>query len=693
MLNIRFRLGMIVGAACVALTVSAPAPAATVAAVDNARIRAADKDASNWMSWGRTYDEQRFSPLTQINDKNIEKLGLAWYAELNTYRGVEATPIVVDGVLYNTSAWNITTAYDARSGRQLWTYDPKVPPAEGRKACCDIVSRGLAVWKGKVIIGTLDGRLIALDARDGQPVWSTNTFEGEGKWPYTVTGAPRVFDGKVIIGNSGAELGVRGYVSAYDADTGKKLWRFYTVPGDPSKGFESKAMEMAARTWTGEWWKSGGGGTAWDAFAYDPKLDLIYIGVGNGSPWYQKFRSPGGGDNLFLCSIVAVNAKTGEYVWHYQQTPAEQFDYTATQQMVLADLQIGGKTRQVIMQAPKNGFFYVLDRKTGELLSADAFMPTTWASHIDMKTGRPVELPDARYGTKPVVLSPHPGGGHNFNPVSYSPQTGLIYFSVVRSFATYAAAESYAPGQGIGVDFRGGGEERKKLMDAVAPLASAWLAAWDPVKRQEVWRVNYPRDGSGGVLSTAGNIVFQGTIDKTVAAYRADTGSKLWEMPIQTVAIAGPITYTVGGEQYIAVNGGWGGGLAHVELASGKGMHVSKARLLVFKLGGKEQLPPLPDAPPLAPPPRVMAPEPVIQQGGKLYDVHCVMCHGPQVRGGLKDLRHMTPETRQQFDEIVLGGSRQQQGMVSFADKLSKADVDAINAYVTSRANEDWGQE
>ena len=428
-----------------ALAIPTLAAAGGAANVDGARIRGADREPGQWMATGRTYQEQRYSPLTGITPQNIGRLSLAWHADLNTYRGVEASPIEVDGVLYNISAWNITTAYDARTGKVLWTYDPKVPPEFGRKACCDIVSRGLSVWKGKVIIATLDGRLIALDARTGAPVWTQNTFEGEPPWPYTITGAPRVFDGKVLIGNGGAELGVRGYVPAYDAETGRKLWRFYTVPGDPAKGFENKAMEMAAKTWTGQWWRYGGGGTAWDTITYDPKLKLIYIGVGNGSPWVQKFRSPGGGDNLFLASIVAVKADTGEYVWHYQETPGEQFDSTATQPMILADLKIAGRLRHVLMQAPKNGFFYVLDRTNGKLISAHAFVPMNWATRVDMKTGRPVETPLARYDTTPVLLSPGPGGAHNYNPMAYSPKTGLVYFPVVESYFTLAAAQSLLP--------------------------------------------------------------------------------------------------------------------------------------------------------------------------------------------------------------------------------------------------------
>jgi quinohemoprotein ethanol dehydrogenase len=374
-----------------AFLASSAALAAGPAAVDAIRLRNAAEDPGNWVTHGRTYDEQRFSTLNQINDANVSRLGLAWYHDLNTHRGVEGTPLVVDGVMYNTSAWNVTMALDARTGKQLWLYDPKVPKPWGRYACCDVVSRGLAVWKGKVIIATLDGRVIALNAKTGKPVWSVLTVDNQ--WPYTITGAPRVFDGKVVVGNGGADLGVRGYVTAYDADTGKQLWRFFTVPGDPSKGFESPAMEMAAKTWKGEWWKLGGGGTVWDSIVYDPELDLIYLGVGNGSPLVAEYRSPGGGDNLFLCSIVAIKADTGEYVWHYQEVPAEQWDFTATQSMILADLVLDGKPRKVIMQAPKDGFFYVLDRATGELLSAREYAPNYWASHVDLKTGRPVVNP------------------------------------------------------------------------------------------------------------------------------------------------------------------------------------------------------------------------------------------------------------------------------------------------------------
>ena len=669
--------------------------------VDQARLLRANREPGNWMTWGRTYDEQRFSPLKAINDKNVSRLGLAWYLDLNTYRGVEATPIVVDGVLYTTSAWNVTYALDAKTGKQLWKFDPEVPPVWGRLACCDIVSRGLAVWQGKVIIATLDGRLIALEAATGKPVWSVATFDQSA--PYTITGAPRVFDGKVLIGNSGAELGVRGFVTAYDANTGKQLWRFYTVPGDPAKGFENAAMAMAAKTWSGEWWKQGGGGTVWDSIVYDPTLSLIYLGVGNGGPWVQEYRSPGGGDNLFLASIVAVNANTGEYVWHYQEAPGDEWDFTATQPMILADLKIDGRARKVIMQAPKNGFFYVLDRVTGELLSATKFAPNYWASHVDLRTGRPVINPAARYDLDPILMTPAPPGAHNWNPMSYSPITGLVYFPVQEVWLPYSRDPGFTPTEGR--QFRsntgwGGtlGEAGRIATELGNSRGHAWLTAWDPVRQREAWRVDYPSRGSGGTLATAGNLVFQGTVNQTVAAYRADTGIKLWDMPVQTIPVAGPISYSVDGEQYIALSAGFGGGNAMLqEIRTTTSRKRADGRLLVFKLGGTAQLPPLDEAMPLPPgPPAVpRVSEDVIENGNALYHRICAGCHGIRAvsSGVIKDLRHMTAETHAAFDDIVLRGVRERLGMASFADVLRPAEAEAVHAYVIARANEDWGRD
>jgi len=666
--------------------------------VDQARLLKADREPGQWMMDGRNYTAQRYSPLEQINEHNVSQLGLAWFAELDTFRGVEATPLAVDGVLYNTSAWNITYAFEATTGKLLWTYDPKVPREWGRYACCEPVARGLAVWKQKVIIGTLDGRLIALDARTGVPVWTTQTFDKN--WPYSITGAPRVFDGKVVVGNGGADLGVRGFVSAYDAETGKRLWKFYLVPGDPSKGPDGEAsdsaMPMAAKTWNGEWWKLGGGGTAWDSIAYDPKLKLIYIGTGNGSPIVQAHRSPGGGDNLFLSSIVAVDAASGQYRWHYQETPGEEWDYTSTMSIVLARLSIKGKQRDVLMHAPKNGFFYVLDRKTGELLSAEKYTAVSWASHIDMATGKPVMNPEARYGTEPALVAPGPGGGHNWFPMAFSPDTKLAYFPAYESWFVFATDPNFQPKMFRSNGGWGGytGEAVKKRMalqkegDA---REKAWLVAWNPATQKEAWRVPLPRHGNGGVLTTAGNLVIEGTTRQTFAVFRATDGKQLWEMPTQSAPVAGPITFTAGGEQYIAVNAGWGGGAAQVERGAGIQMNRSSARLLVFKLGGTLQLPPLAAAAPIPDPPPLRATEEVVKRGAELFGSTCAQCHGQLAIGGVKDLRQMTRETHAAFNDIVLKGTRADKGMASFASLLKPEDVEAIHAYVISRANEDWG--
>lgn len=424
---------------------------------------------------------------------------------------------------------------------------------------------------------------------------------------------------------------------------------------------------------------------------YDPKLKLIYIGVGNGSPWVQKFRSPGGGDNLFLCSIVAVRADTGEYVWHYQETPGEQFDFTATQPMILADLKYGARTVPVIMQAPKNGFFYVLDRRNGKLISATPFVPTTWASRVDMKTGRPVENPDARYGETPVMLSPGAGGAHNFNPVAYSPQTGLVYFTVVQDFMTFAAAPSFTGGTGAA--YAGHDDLRRQQAAYADSHLRSWLVAWDPVKARPAWKVDYRRNGSGGTLATAGGLVFQGTSDKTFVAYRASDGRKLWETTIPSVAIAGPITYTVRGEQYVAVNAGWGGGLAHVQADAFRDLKVAPAKLLVFKLGGTAPMPAGKTDEVRPPePPFLRASEADVKRGEALFAKNCALCHGAMARGGIKDLRQMTPDTHQHFLDIVLGGARAKAGMASFADVLSKDEAEAIHDYLIARAREDWGE-
>ena len=659
-----------------------------VADVDAVRIINADEEPQNWLSHGRTYGEQRFSPLTRINDQNVSGLGLAWYLNTGSDRGLEATPLVVDGIMYISVLWNVIYAINAKTGKELWRYDPGTRRDRLRSACCDAVNRGLAVWKGKLYEGLLDGRLIAVDAASGSLVWETQTIDPA--YDYSVNGAPRIVNGKVIIGNGGAEFGVRGYVTAYDAETGKQLWRFYTVPGNPADGFESPAMEMAAKTWSGEWWKYGGGGTAWDSFAFDPELNLVYIGVGNGGPWPQAIRSPGGGDNLFLASIVAVNADTGEYVWHYQTTPGEQWDYTATQHMILADLEINGRQRRVLMQAPKNGFFYVLDRATGELISAENIVATNWASYVDMKTGRPVIIDENNYAKEPRLITPGPAGAHNWQPMSFNPVTGLVYIPFQENSYVYSQTPDFQPLKrqwNMGTD-----PNAKRPPQAANAISTGGLLAWDPVKQSQVWKVDLGSGWNGGTLTTAGNLVIQGTADQRFVIYRADNGEKVWETQVQTGVIAGPISYEVDGEQYIAVAAGWGGASAlwggNLERSK---KQLTESRILAFKLGGSTRLPPAPGMKTLPEPPPSTASDEILAKGKKLYDTSCNVCHGLFVIGGtIKDLRYMAPETHAQFKDIVLGGIRLGNGMPSFADKYNEEDVEAIHAYIIQRANYDY---
>ena len=668
--------------------------------VDAQAMREIDAPANvgNWMSYGRGWNEQRFSPLDQINAGNVRELGVAWYDDLDTLRGIQATPLVIDGVLYNASVFNVVTAYDAATGDRLWTYDPQVPPEWARLACCGPSTRGIAAWEGKIYIATLDGRLIAVDASSGQELWTTRTFENDE--PYSITGAPRVFDGRVVIGNGGADYGVRGFISAYDAATGDKLWKFYIVPGNPADGPDGEAsdeaMEIALPTWNGEWWKYGGGGTAWDSIVYDPDHNLVYIGTGNGSPHVDTIRSPGGGDNLFLCSIVAVDATTGEYRWHYQMVPAESWDYTCTQPMMLADLDIGGRERQVIMQAPKNGFFYVLDRATGELISAETYVPNTWASRIDLETGRPVETETARLTYEPQLMTPGALASHSWHPMAFNPNTGLVYIPAHEQWMvmnkireedfTFVNWRSNS-----GFDYTSQQQTRKKLQEIADSREKGFLLAWDPVRQKEAFRINHIAPGSGGVLATQGNLLFQGTPEKEFAAYRADNGQLLWSMPTQNVPIAGPVSYMVDGVQYIAVNVGWGGQPSSILAGiAGWSTNMATARLMVFRLGGTAQLPPMPPPSELTRPPRLTAGEDVVRQGAQLYADTCSTCHADEARGGVKDLRWMTADTHEAFLDIVLRGTLTEKGMASFADVLSEDEARAIHQYLIARANEDW---
>ena len=671
-------------------------PATTgLAWVDANRIGNADAEPQNWLAHGRTWSEQRYSPLADINESNIGDLGLAWYFDLDTARGQQASPIVVDGVMYTTSAWSKVQVLDAATGQLKWQFDPEVSRAWDVKTCCGVQNRGAALWKGRVYVGTIDGRLIALDAETGDLAWEVQTTNPNE--PYSITGAPRVFGDKVVIGNGGAEYGVRGYVTAYDTETGDQAWRFYVVPGNPADGFENAAMAMAAETWTGEWWTHGGGGTAWDSFAYDADLDLLYIGTGNGSPWSRSERSPDGGDNLFLASIVAVRGETGEYVWHYQTVPGDTWDYTAVQHMILAELEIDGRERSVIMQAPKNGFFYVLDRETGELLSAENIMPTNWATHIDMETGRPVEVQGARYDDtgSAMKITPGPGGAHNWHPMSYSPDTGLVYIPAQQEPFIYRLDENYkaqAIGMNLGVNFWDPVAEINQLPPEWGPEYQGQLLAWNPVTQQEVWRVTQTTIENGGLLSTAGGLVFQGNSDEELVAYNDATGERLWSAPTQTAILAPPVTYSVDGEQYLVVVAGWGGidALFFGPVVNPDGTKRNVSRVLAFKLGGDAELPALPER--LAPPPPAddFGSDGQVQAGAAHYTRICSVCHGVgAISGGvLPDLRHSAfAADAAAWHSVVMEGALAERGMVSFAPIFSDEDAEAIRAFVVRQAN------
>ena len=683
------------------------APENGAAAVDMARLMNAAEEPEMWLSYGGSYDETRHSSLASVNGDTIQELGVGWVYTMDKPRGAEATPIVVDCVMYVSGSWSVVYAIDAKTGEELWTYDPQVSGEDAAKGCCDVVNRGVAVHNGKVFVGVFDGRLEALDAETGAVLWSNVTVD-QSK-PYTITGAPRVFKDKVIIGNSGAELGVRGYVTAYNVETGEEAWRFYTVP-NPNKEPDGAASDAIFAKLandslgdTGAWTTDGGGGTVWDSIVYDTVNDQVLIGVGNGSPWNASVRDPEGDfsgayDNLFLSSILAVDADTGDYRWHYQTTPRDQWDYTATQQMILAELPMGVDVamRRVVMQAPKNGFFYVLDAADGELLSAIPFAEQNWTTGEVDENGRPVILQEA-IDLDNFAVYPGPTGGHNWHPMSFNPDTGLVYIPTnVQLPMVYARTEQGENANSlwnIGYDYAAGWafEFPEGTLEFTKTLDGGTLVAWDPVKGAPAWMVPFPQAFNGGTLSTDGGLVFQGNKAGEFVAYDATTGSRVWSSKLSGDASAAPMTYEIDGEQYVSVLSGWGSTSNLIYgIALDKPVSAEPGRVITFKLGGTAEMPnPLEYNVVETPKAALAGDAGSWQLGMQRFAENCMFCHGAYAIGSgvLPDLRWSAmAASEQSWQAIVRDGALTDTGMIAFGDRLDDNEIEAIRTYVLRQA-------
>jgi quinohemoprotein ethanol dehydrogenase len=708
--------GFSLAAANAGATPAGPAAPRSPGSVDADRMKSAASDPGNWLATGRDQQGTYYSPLTRINSRNVSKLGFAWQYDLGTYRGQEATPIVVDGVMYTSGTWGYVYAVDAATGKQIWRYDPQATHLAARHPCCDLVNRGVAVWKGRVYVASVDGRLHALDAATGTRIWEADTII-DHKMPYSSTGAPQIAGRVVVIGNSGADMGqggVRGYVSAYDLDTGAFKWRVFTVPPEPGHAYESPALEAAARTWDSPRNpKYPLGGTAWDGFAYDPALDLVYFGTGNAAPYDSRQIGPSNLDELYTASILAVHADSGQLAWHYQTTPHDHWDFDSVQKLVMADLLVDGKPRQTIMQASKNGFFYVLDRASGELLSAANYTYVNWASKVDLKTGKPLVTQQADWSRKPSNLYPSWAGGHTWNPMSYSLTTHLVYIPVLDvpniwvDMAGNGGSVKYIDGfftvNGIMPDDTYNASDLRGMFGPLPEKASLTgtrkeklvrelIRAWDPVAGKTVWEHETSsgiRGYDGGVMSTAGNLVFQGRGSGELWVYAADSGKVLKTIPTGSHIMAAPTTYTVNGEQYVAVQAGYGGAaitVGTIPPSSAAAKFQNTNRIMAFKLGGPAVPTPAPRAQEkIQKPPEQTASADSIQAGETKFVQECSRCHvfGPSVT---PDLRNLSPSLHAAFEDIVLRGAVAPTGMESFGDLLTAQDVQNIHAYLIDQA-------
>ncbi|HEY1075998.1 MAG TPA: PQQ-dependent dehydrogenase, methanol/ethanol family [Fontimonas sp.] len=694
---------------------------ASTACQKGGRSEASGMASPQWTVGGHDDRQTYYSPLRQIDASNAARLGYAWSYDLQSTHGQSSTPIVVDGIMYVSAPWGFVHAIDARTGKGLWSFDPKVNDAITSKVCCGITNRGLSFAQGRVFVASIDGRLIALDAKTGKVAWDVDTIIDHERG-YTITGSTYIAGDLVMIGNSGAELDARGYVTAYDIQTGAQRWRFFTVPASATGPFEHPEMEIAAKTWDPKsFWEVGLGGTVWDGMAYDADLDLLYVGVGNSALYPRKLRSPNGGDNLYVSSILALNAKTGRLAWHYQTTPGDQWDYTATQKMILADLQIDGRERKVLMQAPKNGFFYVIDRASGELLSAKPYAPVTWAAHVDLKTGRPVETGQANYFDEPRLVFPGPAGAHNWQPMAFNPQTGLVYIPVIEMGAVFWVPKEPFKYQKGGINLGalysfpidgqidwGMTPEETAKQPTLAELAKGqpdttirgYLRAWDPVANKVAWQVETSDRwagqmnaiwNGGGAMTTAGGLVFQGRSTGLLHIYKADSGEQLAAINLGVSIMAAPMTYELDGEQYVAIMAGFGGALggSHPE-GTAAYRYGNAGKLIVLRLkGGAVPLPAeIAHVAKFAQPP---AERPTsaqtIARGTELLKRHCTHCHNNSAAGGtVPDLRRINAQTYAEFEDIVLGGVRASRGMGSFKGLLSQDDATAIRTAIISDA-------